>query len=300
MANHQDPSFASCLASYKERYLPAINLGYRTRQSYCSELDQAINFLANEFGLVDVRQVEFHHLEAFLAACEQRGLKGSSRRHKYIALRSFFRHLVWDGVITVDPTSRLLAPKKEFTQPRVLSRAEYRSLRRACAHHVRDAAIIELLLQTGIRLTELSNLHVRDLEMPAVVEKKGPPGVVHINGKGMKQRVVSVNWRALRAVRAWLIVRRPSIGDQLFLNRWGEPLGSRSVYNVVKKYLTKAGIAGAHAHTLRHTFGTHMLRKGTSLEVLRAALGHASLNTTSRYIHLAREQMDKELQANAL
>jgi len=140
-------------------------------------------------------------LEAFLAELDRRALKGSSRRRKVATLRSFFGYLHWAGIIDVDPTQRLIPPARERSQPRVLSETEYRTLQLACGHDVRDAAVIELILQTGMRLSEVAALRVPDLEMPARVSRDGPAGAVHVHGKGRKERTVTLNWKAMKESR---------------------------------------------------------------------------------------------------
>jgi integrase len=127
-------------------------------------------------------------------------------------------------------------------------------------------------------------------------------GLLHIHGKGRKERIVTVNWKAVRAIKAYQKIRKPRDEDEdhLFLTKFGKAMGPRSIEDVVQKYLREAGISDASTHALRHTFATQHVPKGTSLNVVRAALGHESLKTTSLYVELAREQMDKELQQNAL
>jgi site-specific recombinase XerD len=174
-------------------------------------------------------------------------------------------------------------------------------LQLACAHEIRDAAIIEVLLQTGLRLSELARLGLQSFELPAKINRdQGNVGSVHIYGKGRKDRTITLNWKACKAIKAYLAIR-PRVEDQrLFITKFGSGISPRAIENVVEKYLKEAGITGASVHTLRHTFGTHMAKKGTKLDVIRQAMGHESLDTTGIYVHFARDLMDKELQANAL
>ncbi len=288
------------LEEYERNYLPARNLAGRTRREYHADLTQAIDFLGGQIGMTAADKVERRHLEAFLAELDRRGLKGSSRRRKMASLKSFFGHLADAGTIAADPTQKLIPPARERTQPRVLTEGEYQRLQLSCAHDVRDGAVIELILQTGLRLSEVAALRLNDLEMPARITREGPPGAVHVQGKGRKQRTITLNWKACKALQAWIALRPGIEGDWLFITKFKEPLGPRGIQHLVKKHLREAGISGASTHSLRHTFGTHMARKGTHLQVLRKAMGHESLDTTSIYIDLAREQMDKELQENAL
>jgi site-specific recombinase XerD len=295
-----EADFNSALEQYRSEYVAARNLARRTRTEYLADLRQAIEFLTRELQLSHPSQVERRHLESFLAELDRRGLKGSSRRRKVAALRSFFGYLYQTGLIPTDLTARLIPPEREYFQPRVLTEAEYQGLQLACAHDVRDAAVIELILQTGLRLSEVASLKLADLELPARVNKDGPPGAVHVRGKGRKDRTVTLNWKALKALKAWLGIRPTVLGDPLFVTKFKQPLGPSGIQHLVKKCLDEAEIRGASVHSLRHTFATHMVRKGVHLHVLRKVMGHESLDTTSIYIDLAHAQMDKELQENAL
>lgn len=186
--------------------------------------------------------------------------------------------------------------------PRVLSEGEYKRLLLAVSHEPRDAAIIELLLQTGMRLSELAQLTLSAVTLPTKITKdEGSVGAVHIRGKGRRERIITLNWKACKAVRAYLNQRPKDARDpHLFLTKFGLGIGPRSIENIVSKYLDDAGISGASTHTLCHTFATQHVKRKTSLRVVQEALGHASLATTSIYVGLARELMDKELQQNAL
>jgi integrase len=188
-----------------------------------------------------------------------------------------------------------------------LSKAEYKRLLDAVRHETRDAALIELILQTGLRLSEVARLTLNDIELPAKIVRPDParkdPGTwgrVLVHGKGRKQRTVTLNWKACKAIRAYQAVR-PNVDDShLFITKFGRGIGPRSIENLVMKYLDEAGIHDATVHSLRHIFATMHAKQGTKLGVLRDALGHESLETTSRYVGLAREQMDQELQQHAL
>jgi site-specific recombinase XerD len=181
----------------------------------------------------------------------------------------------------------------------VLAEAEYRRLQLACANVPRDAALIELALQTGMRVSELAGLRLVDVTLPPRVGREHA-GAVHILGKGRRQRTVTLNWRACRALKSYLAVRPDTPTDRVFVSKFRTTLTVRAIRNVVTKYLAEAGIAGASVHTLRHTFGTQHARRGTNLRVIQEAMGHADLKTTSLYVHLARDLMEKELQEHAL
>lgn len=290
------------LARFREQYLPGRNLAARTRTEYLADLEDALTFLKEGHGVLRVTAVTRGHLERYLAELDRRGLKGSTRRRKATSLRIFFRFLHQEGYLLVSPAEQLMPPAMEADQPRFLAEAEYQRLLAAARHHPRDLAILELFLQTGIRRSELANVLVSDVELPGKFPRgERVIGILHVRtGKGRKERTVTLNDPACRALRSYLTVR-PDVDDaHLFLTKFQRGLGSWGIEDVVKKYLQLAGIADASPHSLRHTFATQHVKRGTELPVVQAALGHENLATTSRYVGLVREQMDKRLQENAL
>jgi site-specific recombinase XerD len=241
-------------------------------------------------------------LNEYLALLDRQGLSGSSRRRKASSFKSFFGFLYQSGLIQTNIASQIIAPKKETKTPRVLNEAEHQRLQLAVANEPRDAAIIELLLQTGLRLSELANLTINDIELPdKIAQDQENIGVLYIrNGKGGKGRVLAPNYKACRAIRNWLKVRPDHKIPALFTSKFRRPITQGGFQWLVQEYFKKAGIEHAHVHSLRHSFATAHVRKGTNLRVVQEMLGHADLKTTSVYISLARELMNKEIQQNAL
>jgi integrase/recombinase XerD len=175
-------------------------------------------------------------------------------------------------------------PEREIHLPQVLTRAEYERLRRVAAHNVRDAAIIELLLQTGITLSEVIGLTINDVELP---ENRYGPGTLRIVKPGLyyKNRTLPLNQRVSEKLQAYLRERKGH-SPALFLTKDGQPLKPRSLQKMVYKYLRLADIEHASVNTLRTTFAAHLLRKGASLETVQKMLGHADKKTTARYLVL--------------
>lgn len=296
-----DQTLEEALHQYQEQYLAARNLAPRTRREYANDIGDMIAFIKTKLFLQTPDKVGREHLEAYLAELDRRGFSGTTRRRKVASIRSFFGYLEDAGAIGQSPAHKLIPPEREHRQPRVLTESEYKRLQLACDHETRDAAIIELLLQTGIRLSEVARLTLQRVELPTKITKDpGNVGSVRVFGKGRKERTVTLNWRACKAIKAYLAVRSGVDDERLFLTKFGGGMSPRAIQYAVEKYLEEADISGASVHTLRHTFATHMVKKGTKLDVVRQALGHSSLKTTSIYVELAHEVMDKELQENAL
>ena len=209
----------------------------------------------------------------------------------------FFAFWSLRGYFSVSPARGLIPPLREWTQPRYLTEAEYKRLLAVVRHEPRDAALIELLLQTGLRLAEVSRLTLGDIDLP----QKNGVGHVRVLGKGRRSRTISLNSKAAKALTTYLHVRPHDTDDShVFLTRFKRGIGPRSIENVVSKYLKEAGIRNASVHTLRHTFGTQMALRKVSLVTIRDMLGHADIKTTSIYVGLARELMDREVEEHAL
>jgi len=281
-------------------YMPSRNFSPKTRVSYKTDLTQLVNFLKT-CGITKIQEVGLSQLRSFLADLDAKGLTGVSRGRKVASIRVLFNFLAKDGLVQRNPTLELIPPKREEKDPRYLTQQEYQTLLRACSHEPRDSAIIELILQTGIRLSEVARLTLYDIELPARINREhGNTGSIFIHGKGRKERTLPLNYKACRAVKAWLSAR-PDINSQaLFVTKFREPMGTRGIQRLVEKYLKEAGVQGASVHSLRHTFGTHHAMKGTDLKTIQAILGHESLETTAIYVSLAKEGMKRQVQDHAL
>jgi integrase/recombinase XerC len=241
------------------------------------------------------------HLQAFLAHLDAQQLSGVTRRRKTASIKAFFDFLTAMGVVTNNPAKQLVPPEREYKEPRFLTTQEYQALLRACAHETRDAALVELFLQTGIRLSEAVKLTIYDIDIPKHVRADGEQmGSIAIQGKGRKSRTLPLNYRVCRALRAWLTAR-PSITDPaLFVTKFREPMGARAIQRMVAKYCRQAAIKDASVHTLRHSFATHHVAKGTDLKAVQEALGHESLETTAIYVSTAKSALKRYLHENAL
>ena len=294
-------SLDESLKEYNNIFLSYRNFALRTRREYLNDISDLIKFLKENYKIKNVDNVKKDHLQYYFAYLDKKGLKGVTRRRKAYSIKSFFRYLKSKNYTSTDISLSLIPPKRSDKKPRVLTEQEYKRLQLAYSHETRDAAIIELLLQTGMRLSELVNLKVDDIELPRKITKDlFNVGSIHITGKGGKERTITLNWKACKAIKAYLKVRPEVDYKGLFITKFGKPMGPRGFQNVVKKYLEEADIKNASVHSLRHTFATHQIKKGTNIRVVQEALGHESLQTTSVYISLARKLMDKELQEHAL
>jgi integrase/recombinase XerC len=240
----------------------------------------------------------------------RRGHDRASVTRHLASLRSFFRYLSVEGIVPPDPLwkrgsrqSRVLIPKAEKPLPKVVGREEIEQLLgtpdnpnvvgkpKSVAMQVRDKAILEVLYATGLRVSELSGLDLKDLNLSQ--------RLVRAIGKGSKEREVVMGRPAQEALQRYIKEARPLIvghraTDALFLNRFGGRLNKRSVQEMVKRYSLLAIDTKVHPHMLRHSFATHMLDGGADLRIVQELLGHSSPATTQIYTHVSLAQSRKE------
>lgn len=281
-------------------YMPARNLAERTRTEY-ADLHQLTEFLAGE-GITKLSQVGLRHLEAFLAFLDGKGLSGVTRHRKTASIRALFQFLYISQLNRTNPARELIPPEREYHEPRFLTTQEYEALRNVAQGNVRDTTIIELILQTGLSLSEVTRLSLDDVELlPYISPVPEHTGVAYVRGKAKKKtRHIVLNYPACKALKSWLRIR-PNIAERtLFVSRFRKPLGKRGVEKLVAKYLRAAGITDASVHTLRHTMATQHIVKGTDLETIRDILGHADTKTTSVYLSTAMRAKQQQLQDHAL
>ncbi len=278
-------------------HLTGLNRSEHTIAAYGKDLAQFEAFLAGQ-NVTEIGDVTATHVSTWLSALADQGLTGASRNRKFQALSAFFKHLAATGQIDRSPTLGLEAPKIEQREPRVLSLTEVKALQGVCQGNLRDAAMVEVLLQTGLRISELVALELGNIVWSET------DTVAYLNvrqGKGKKDRRVPLNSIAEKALKRW-VKARPKVDDEhVFLSRRSrKPLYPADVRLALHKYYKKAGISGATVHTLRHTFCTQHAARGTNLVVIQRAAGHASLTTTQRYLHLVDRMMEEQLEKNAL
>jgi integrase/recombinase XerC len=203
-------------------------------------------------------------------------------------LRSFFKYLRREGLVKANPASLVSMPRLEKHLPAFLTIDQAAALMESPTGQdrffLRDRAILETFYSTGIRLSELVELSLEDIDFES--------GLVRIRGKGKKERIVPIGSKAVVAIKKYLEIRRTLHSPQaLFINRSGERLTARSVARVVKRYLSRIGLSEVSPHGLRHSFATHLLEDGADLRAIQELLGHSSIATTQRYTHLNADQL---------
>ncbi|MEM2111790.1 MAG: tyrosine-type recombinase/integrase [Candidatus Bathyarchaeia archaeon] len=282
------------LEEYQSVYLAARNYSKKTRADYGHDVLELVEFL-DKAGVKRVGELGVPVLERYLADLDNRGVAGSTRKKKVVSVRSFLSFLYHNEYIAVNLAKRIIPPRSEYRNPRFLTEKEYKRLLDVCSHSKRDYAIIQLLLQTGMKLSELTRLKIDDLDLA------DSGGFVRIRGgRGKEDRMLPLNNKACLALKAYLLQREDSGNPTLFLNKFGQALGDRGVQKMIRKHIERARLENASVHTLRHTFGIHQAVKGTSLETLKEVMGHKDGRSTSLYLSMAKESVRKEILENAL
>ena len=284
------------IVSRYRRYLK-LEKGYsaNTLDAYMRDVDKLFRYLAVE--QVDVLDVKLEDLEHFAAFISDLGIGPRSLARILSGVRQFYRFLVIDGYLEVDPTELLESPKQPDHLPEVLSTAEVDLLEQAIdlskweGH--RNRAIIEVLFSCGLRVSELTNLKLSNL----YIEEQ----YIRVMGKGSKERLVPISPRALDELNYWFADRnvmkiKPGEEDYVFLNRRGQHLTRTMILIMIKRYAVEAGIKKTISpHILRHSFATSLLEGGADLRAIQAMLGHESIGTTEIYTHIDTSTLRQEI-----
>lgn len=248
--------------------------------AYGKDIDQLLVFLEG-LKRANVHEVTREDLDAFLAKLSSEGYTPKSISRKINSIRTFYRFLKVSEYIDDDPSLLVSHPKYELAPPRILNPTEYRALRDAARGDARMFAIIELLLQTGIRIGELANLRLSDV---------GKESLHILPFEKHEERTIPLNKRAQEALARYMGVRPKVTDDHLFVTKSGKPFLIRNIRTAVERYFRLAEIKNAKVNDLRHTFVAHHLKHGVSLQVLSKTLGHKRLSTTERYLQYVPER----------
>lgn len=272
-----------------ERYLAELTrrgASANTLRNYASDLEQFTTFLEPPGEMApNVENIDRNTLREWLSYLFSRGLTTTSIRRKVAAVRSLFKFLRQEGVLTVNAAARLRTPKLPQKLPDVMPEEKTNRMLDAVdagdpiekPSRERDVAFLELLYGCGIRVSELVGIDLENIDLNERWLK--------VRGKGNKERQVPVPERAAAAVERYLAVRKPKPGEHaLFLNNRGTRLTDRRVRDLVKFYaLATTGDSTVHPHSFRHAYATHLLADGADLRAIQELLGHARLSTTQKY-----------------
>ena len=278
-----------------------VNASSNTIRSYGGDLSDFITFLAGDRkgeksgGPLFSEAGDITHVEVrrFLGECYRKGLTKATVSRKLAALKSFFKYLLEEGLVSENPLQLVSSPRYRRPLPEYLSIHEVLQLLESPSGEGvldhRNRALLELLYATGIRAGELVRIDMEDIDLTT--------RFVRVTGKGNKERIVPFGRHAEQALAAYtgrrIELLKDGFGEKaLFLNRLGTRLTSRSVQRVVGKYIKKCALSRRISpHALRHTFATHLLDAGADLRSIQELLGHESISTTQRYTHVSLKRL---------
>jgi len=288
----EEPIRAFRLEQFQDYLIFERGLSKRTLSAYQHDLENCIEFLARQ-GITDPSHVTPTVLRMWIFSLHEVGLAPSSIRRAQSAVRTFFRFLLAEGWLSVDPTERLESPKIRDRLPEFLTKEETQRLLDAPnpqkSLYWRDRSILELLYASGVRVSELVGLLISGLDLD--------DSFITVFGKGGKERIVPVGVPALLTLKRYLSELRPKLDQaegrgHVYLNARGRPLTRESVWKLVRDSGRRADInKNVSPHTLRHTFATHLLEGGADLAAVQELLGHVDISSTQIYTHVDREYL---------
>lgn len=284
--------------THLEDYLTMLrvekNLSSNSIEAYTRDLQRYLRYLESDYGLTDITQVKQSHVRSFMRSLHDSMLSPASISRKFSSIRSYHLFLSAENFCDRNPAQQLEAPRLPQKLPVVLTVQEVDTLLEAVDTQdslgKRDLAVLEILYSAGLRVSEVCALKLTDL----LVDHD----MLRVVGKGRKERLVPIGKQAWDRLNDYLQHVRPGIGRNrqnrgaVFLSRNGKPLTRMTVHNILKKWVKVAGISKAvSAHTLRHSFATHLLEGGADLRAVQEMLGHADISTTQIYTHLDKEYL---------
>jgi integrase/recombinase XerC len=280
------------------RALQGQNYSPKTLRAYGDDLTQFLTFVQkNRVDWDNPLRFQREDIEGFLQFLAGQRMSGITRVRKLAAIRKFFAFLAENKILAGNPANTVKGARREEKEPNILYKEQYKALLYEASDNIRDYAIIQTFLQTGIRLSELANLRVENVDFEHRI-------LTVRQGKGKKDRQIPLVDEAVKALRNYLRYRNTEliVDDEIFfLAKNGTSLNVSSVKYIVAKYVKKAGIRKkVGVHTLRHTFGAHKADKHMSLATLQTLMGHKKKETTLKYIHLAKTNLRQEMVETSL
>ena len=280
----------SNLRSFLNYLLVDKGLSNNTVKAYEADISSFFQWLDNED--LKYKNLQEDHINQYISLLFQRKMRSSSVNRKISSIKSFYIFLVKRNFVKNSPLNDLVTPKQEKYLPESMSEAEVDKLLNSpdVSNKIenRDKAMIEMLYATGMRISELVNLKITDVDMKRCVVK--------VFGKGSKERLVPFGETALDSLRSYLNEREQSSSKEIFLSNRGKKMTRVAFWQRVKVYLIRENLKNSISpHTLRHAFATHLLNRGADLRSVQLLLGHSDLSTTQIYTHIAKQRLSDVL-----
>src|SRR3990167_1639146 len=253
--------------------------------AYKKDMEQFVGHLAS-VEKNDIREVKKEDIEAFIAKLLHDGYTKKSASRKLNSIRTFFRFLKTESLLQVNPSLEVSHPKYTQAPPRILSKLEYRALRDVAKEDPRTYAIVEVLLQTGIKIGELAVLKLEDIKKDVLYIRK--------YGKNI-ERNVPLNNAAKKALDKYLDMRcNHGSNDSIFITRTGNQLLIRNIRQIIDRCFQEVGIENATVNDLRNTFIAHQLTNGATLEYIAKIVGHRRISSTERFLNLVKQEAERK------
>jgi integrase/recombinase XerD len=285
-------SFDVLVDQYINYLIIEKGLSENTIESYSRDISRYVEYLKQK-GVKQVAETDTPLILTYLISLRDGGLKARSTARHLVTLRGFYRYLVQEKIVKHDPARLVDLPKSGLKLPDVLSVSEIKLLISTPDTQtplgLRNAAMIELLYAAGLRVSELVNLRLLDVNTEA--------GFVRVIGKGSKERIVPIGNYAKNMIGRFVESARPlllkgGVSHYLFVARAGKPMTRQGFWKLLKQYALQAGIAKKITpHSFRHSFASHLLEGGADLRAVQVMLGHTDISTTQIYTHVAREHL---------
>jgi site-specific recombinase XerD len=275
--------------NYKEFLDKRRLLSSYTIRNYVIDLTTFFEFL-NSISLKSLHDLHKNHIRGYMRWLSMRNVSRKSISRKLSSLKTFFTYLEDNNEISHNPAEMVKPPKQDQKLPRIENSEDISKMMEedfiSTKMKLRNSTIIEVLYGSGMRVSELRNLLLENINLES--------GEIKVKGKGNKERIVLIGEKAVNSIKKYLDFERKTTSNTnyLFLNKFGNPISTRSIQRIVKKYSQIAGLhEDFHTHTLRHSFATHMLDGGADIKVVQELLGHSSPTTTQIYTHISKEKI---------
>ena len=268
-------------------------LSQNTIMSYRRDLKSFLDFLKDQHQINSLGKTNKNQITNFMLRLKTQGMNANSIARKLAAIKAFYRFLVREKVLKQDPTSLLESPKLWRRIPQTLTLEEVEALiaqpdlRKRGG--MRDRAILEVSYATGMRVSELTRLNIKDVNLDV--------GFVRCLGKGNKERIIPLGRKAVICLKRYVEKERPYFfkkhsTDVLFLSRLSKRISRQSIWKMIKRYARQARIKKEiRPHILRHSFATHLLERGADLRSVQEMLGHSNISTTQVYTHVNKDRL---------
>lgn len=252
--------------------------------AYKKDIEQFVGHLTSQ-EKSDIREVKKEDIESFIEKLLTDNYTKKSASRKLNSIRTFLRYLKNEGIVEHNPSLYVSHPKYQQNAPRIFSKLEYRALRDFAKEDPRTYALVEILLQTGIKIGELAGIKVEDVKDDSL----------HIRSYGTSTgRDVPLNKASKKAIEEYLKIRGSAANPALFVTRTGKPLLVRNIRQIITRCFREVGVENATVNDLRNTFIAHQLMSGSSIEYIGKIVGHKRLSSTERFLNLVKEEAEKK------